>query len=122
MNRAISFLLRAGVFTSIAVVIVGLALTFVHHPDYVASHTALRQLTDPRGDYPHGIDEVLRETRAGSGQGLAMLGLLLLIATPVARVGFSIYAFVKERDGLYVAITTIVLLLLVTSFILGAAA
>ena len=50
-----------------------------------------------------------------------MLGLLLLIATPVARVAFSIVAFALEGDRLYVAITAVVLALLVLSFAVGAA-
>jgi uncharacterized membrane protein len=37
------------------------------------------------------------------------LGLLLLVATPVARVAFSILAFALQRDRTYVIITLIVL-------------
>jgi uncharacterized membrane protein len=37
------------------------------------------------------------------------LGLLLLIATPVARVAFSLAAFAIQRDRLYVVVTLIVL-------------
>jgi uncharacterized membrane protein len=38
---------------------------------------------------------------------------LLLIATPVARVLFSVLGFGLERDWLYVAITLLVLALLI---------
>jgi len=38
------------------------------------------------------------------------LGLLLLIATPVARVIFSLIGFSIEKDLIYVAITTVVLI------------
>lgn len=55
------------------------------------------------------------------GHDVAMLGLLLLIATPVLRVAMSIYVFARERDTTYVVITTLVLLLLILSFVLGAA-
>jgi uncharacterized membrane protein len=37
------------------------------------------------------------------------LGLLLLIATPVARVAFSLAAFAVQRDRLYVVVTLVVL-------------
>jgi len=47
--------------------------------------------------------------------GIIQLGLLLLIATPVARVAFSVVAFAAERDWLYVAITLIVLAILIYS-------
>ena len=39
-------------------------------------------------------------------------GLVLLIATPVARVVFSVVAFTLERDWLYVGITLFVLAVL----------
>jgi uncharacterized membrane protein len=39
--------------------------------------------------------------------------LLLLIATPVARVLFSVLGFGLERDWMYVVITLLVLALLV---------
>ena len=48
-------------------------------------------------------------------------GLLLLIATPVLRVAVSIFAFVYEKDKVFVIITSIVLGLLLLSFILGKA-
>ncbi len=49
------------------------------------------------------------------GTALMMLGLLILIATPVARVAFSLVAFALERDRLYVGMTTIVLAVLLYS-------
>jgi len=49
------------------------------------------------------------------------LGLLLMILTPVTRVAVSIYAFSRERDWKYVAITAFVLAVLVASFFLGKA-
>jgi uncharacterized membrane protein len=46
---------------------------------------------------------------------MIQLGLLFLIATPVARVAFSVYAFMRERDKTYVIITLIVLAILLYS-------
>jgi uncharacterized membrane protein len=40
---------------------------------------------------------------------MMQLGLVLLISTPVARVAFSVVAFMLQRDRTYVAITLIVL-------------
>ena len=45
----------------------------------------------------------------GDGLGIMQLGLLLLIATPVARVAFSLFAFAIQRDRLYVVVTLAVL-------------
>jgi uncharacterized membrane protein len=43
------------------------------------------------------------------------LGLLLLIATPVARVAMSLVAFILQRDRVYVVVTLIVLAVLIFS-------
>jgi uncharacterized membrane protein len=48
-----------------------------------------------------------------------VLGLLLLIATPVMRVAVSVLIFVHQRDWTFVVITSVVLVLLVLSFVLG---
>jgi uncharacterized membrane protein len=50
---------------------------------------------------------------------LIQFGLLVLVATPVARVLFSVIAFIYERDWTYVAITMIVLALLCYSLFGG---
>ena len=49
------------------------------------------------------------------GSGMIQLGLLLLIATPVARVAFSIFGFAAERDWLYAGFTCLVLAILIFS-------
>jgi uncharacterized membrane protein len=48
-----------------------------------------------------------------------MVGLLLLVATPVARVIFSAIAFALEGDRTYVVITLVVLALLLFSLLSG---
>ena len=58
----------------------------------------------------------------GNGRTIITAGLLILIATPVARVAFSIFIFLKEKDRLYVAITSAVLAILLFSFFVGKAA
>jgi uncharacterized membrane protein len=114
-------LLRGGVLLSICVVTVGLVITFVHHPDYFSSRPALGELTRPGAHFPSTIGDVVAGVRAGSGEAIAMAGLLLLVATPVARVALSIVIFVIEKDRLYVAITAGVLAILLVAFITGAA-
>ena len=52
---------------------------------------------------------------AGRPRHLIQLGLLILIATPVARVAFALLAFWFRRDHAYMAITAIVLAVLVYS-------
>jgi len=61
------------------------------------------------------ISGIVSAALALRGRGLIQLGLLLLIATPVARVVFSAVAFACQRDYTYVTITLIVLALLLYS-------
>lgn len=49
---------------------------------------------------------------------IAQLGLLTLLATPVARVATSVVAFASEGDRLYTAITLSVLMILLVSIFL----
>ena len=121
VDIAISRLLRMGVVASTVVVLLGLTISFIHHPAYLSSHTALGELTNARTIYPHRLNDVTALIRRGRGQAIVMAGLLMLIATPVARVAFSIVAFAIEKDHLYVFITVLVLTLLLTSFLIGAA-
>lgn len=51
------------------------------------------------------------------GRGIIQLGLLFLISTPVARVAFSIFGFVEEKDHMYVIIASVVLLVLAYSLV-----
>jgi uncharacterized membrane protein len=52
-----------------------------------------------------------------SARAIIQFGLLLLIATPIARVIFSAVAFAFERDYLYVAFTLAVLAILTYSLL-----
>jgi uncharacterized membrane protein len=117
----ISTLLRIGVWSSLALVVLGTIFTFVHHPDYLTSRTALRTIIGDPANFPHTLGDMLRGIAQLRGQSIIILGLVLLIATPVLRVAVSIVAFAIQKDRIYVLITSIVLALLLTSFLLGKA-
>jgi uncharacterized membrane protein len=61
------------------------------------------------------ISGIFHEAMALHGRGLIQLGLLILIATPIARVIFSVFAFLYQRDWTYVFVTLIVLAILTYS-------
>jgi uncharacterized membrane protein len=61
------------------------------------------------------ISGIVRGAVALDPRSLIQLGLLLLIATPVARVLFSIAAFAAQRDWTYVAVTLVVAAILLFS-------
>lgn len=121
MERIIAATLRAGVVLSVAVMLLGLALTFAHHPDYATSLDARRQVTGDDYRFAHNLSETMRGLVRLEGRSVVTLGLLILIATPVLRVAFSFVLFAAQRDRTYTAITGAVLVLLLVSFLLGRA-
>ncbi len=116
MEQVLGNLLRAGVVTAALVVLAGGALYLYQHgaerPDRQAFHGEPASLRTPGA--------IIGEALAGNSTGIIQLGILLLIATPVLRVAFSVVAFAWEGDVLYVGLTMGVLtLLLVSLFLLG---
>ncbi len=119
--RLISNVLRVGVLTSLATILLGTVIAFAHHPEYITSPRELLHLTRPSDAVPHTMRAVLTGLANLRGQAIVVLGLLMLIATPVVRVAVSILLFLEEGDLTYVAITSTVLALLVLSFLIGGA-
>lgn len=121
MEGAIVRVLRIGLVASVALIVTGTAVSFVHHPEYVSSASALARLTEP-GAAPRSLAEVAAGLGTGRGQAIAMVGILVLILTPFARVMMSLALFLRERDRMYSGITALVLVLLLLSILIGRAA
>jgi uncharacterized membrane protein len=107
----IAQLLRAGVVIAALVVIGGavpyLGLNPWAHVDYRTFHGEPDNLKSVHG--------IIRTAISGDPRGIMQLGLLLLIATPIARVMFSAGAFAMEGDRMYVGFTLLVLAVLLYS-------
>ena len=121
VQRLISTVLRVGVLTSMALVVVGTLITFLAHPRYATHDSALHHLEHSPAAFPHSLSGVIDGVAAGRGPAIVLLGLIVLVATPVVRVAISIVIFSIERDRKFVAITAFVLLMLLASFALGRA-
>lgn len=63
------------------------------------------------------VPQIFHGAVAWQPLAVIQLGILVLIATPVARVLFSMLGFALERDWMYVSVTSIVLALLLYSLI-----
>jgi uncharacterized membrane protein len=120
MEMLISRILLGGVIVSMATVIVGLVLIFVHHPEDLQAGDNLKRLTSPGAGFPHTVADVARGVANGRGQAIVALGLAVLIATPVLRVAIAMVGFAIERDRVLSAVSAIVLILLAVAFFLGA--
>ena len=115
MEASISRMLRAGVTISTAIVLLGGILY-------------LRQPLTKDPDYSHFIAErewlpniagVLQGAAHLSAGSIIQLGILLLIATPIIRVAFCIAGFARQKDRLYVFISSTVLMILIYSLFQG---
>lgn len=110
-EELIANLLRTGVSLSATVVLVGAIIYLARHgfapANYRVFHGEPEELKSVRGIFGYAFHL--------HGRGLIQLGLLLLIATPVARVIFSVFGFARERDRMYVGFTLIVLVVLLYS-------
>jgi uncharacterized membrane protein len=113
LDQKIGILLRVGVYTAALVIFCGGTLFLIKdglgHPDYRTFQHLPATLCSPVA--------ILLAAVHGSTQSIMQLGMLLLIATPVARVVFSVIAFAVRRDFLYVVISGIVLAVLLYSLI-----
>ncbi len=108
-------LLRVGVVVSASIILGGGLIYLLRHGAETPAYHVFRG--EP-ADLRH-LAGIGGEALALRGRGIIQLGLLLLIATPIARVTFSVYAFARQRDWIYVLFTLIVLGLLTYSLLGG---
>lgn len=103
--------LQIGVLCSAAIVLAG-GIVFLAQQGHVKQQYGVF-----RGEPSEmrGVVGIFRDAFSGGGRGIVQLGLLLLIATPVARVIFSVFAFAMQRDTIYVVASLVVLAILAFS-------
>jgi uncharacterized membrane protein len=115
MDEIMGRLLRAGVILSAVFVLAGGAIYLERHQTPVIDYRVFQGEPEEL----RTVSGIFHEALALRGRGLIQLGLLILIATPIARVAFSVVAFLYQRDWTYVVVTLIVLGLLVYSLLGG---
>lgn len=112
LERMFGNLLRAGVLLA-ATVVAGAGILYL-----IRYGTQAPRYEIFRGE-PAQLRSVVGIVQAAftrQRRALIQLGLLLLIATPVARVAFAVVAFAWQRDRTYVVVALIVLSVLLYSF------
>jgi uncharacterized membrane protein len=115
LDRALGNLLRSGVLLATAMIVFGGVIYLARHGADTPAYGVFRgEPEDLRG-----VAGIVRAAGRGSGRGLVQLGLLALVSTPVARVVFSVGAFLVRRDRAFVVITLVVLWLLLYGLIGG---
>lgn len=106
MERRIAIIMRIGVGISMSIMVIGLVLFFMA----------------PTSDVPANLVEIYQAMLTFNGAAWMMMGLFLLILTPVLRVVSSIIYFVHAKDTTYVIITGLVLCILMVGMMYGAMA
>lgn len=104
----ISKFLRIGVVLSAIIVFVGLLMFLI------SGNSGYKG-----GYFPTTPTEIFKGFILFKPYSIILTGLLILILTPVFRVGISIIVFIKEKDSLYVKITLAVFIILMISLLLG---
>jgi len=115
VEQMIGNLLRAGVLTAAAVTIAGGVFALLQHGSRLADYGTFQGET---AEFT-SVGGIVRGVVALDSRALVQLGLVLLIATPILRVIFSLVAFLVQRDRLYVIISSIVLAVLLFSLLFG---
>ncbi|HLH38769.1 MAG TPA: DUF1634 domain-containing protein [Bryobacteraceae bacterium] len=113
LESIVASLLRTGVSLAAAVVLGGGIVYLVRHG---GEHPAYSAFHGEPAEYRY-VSSIVRAAFSGQARGIIELGLLILIATPVARVVACVAGFALEKDRAYVVITTIVLAILLYSLI-----
>ena len=113
LEGIIGQLLRAGVLLAAAMVTIGgVSYLVQHYSDRVNYRTFVAG-----GQSVRTLPGIVESAARFDSEGLIQFGLLLLIATPVARVAIALVGFALERDRLYTAVSLTVLLILALSLI-----
>jgi uncharacterized membrane protein len=117
VERWVSGVLRGGVLLAAFVTTLGGAAYLAHHAaqpvDYAPFVGVPAEVRDLR--------TIVHGALALQDEAIIAFGLLLLVATPIARVALLAVTFVLERDRLYTAVSTFVLVVLLVSVISGCA-
>ncbi len=115
LDSIIGNLLRTGVVLAASIVLAGGVIYLRRHGSEIPNYKVFRG--EPAS--LRTISGILHGARTPKGRAIIQLGLLVLLATPVTRVAFSVFAFALQRDALYVVVTLIVLAVLTFSLMGG---
>ena len=115
LDRRMGRLLQAGVILAAAVMSIGgciyLFITPEPLPDYQHFHSSVESF--------RSIPRIFRHAFQGDAAAVIQVGTFLMIATPVARVVFAVFAFGRRRDRLYFGVSCAVLALLLYGLLFG---
>jgi uncharacterized membrane protein len=111
MDSIIAIILQAGVVLAALIVLTGGGLYLDRYGSEFPDFRVFRgEPSDLRS-----LTGIIADTISFRSRGIIQMGLIVLIATPVMRGAFCLFAFLLQRDRLYISVTLIVLSLLLVS-------
>jgi uncharacterized membrane protein len=116
LEEQLGWLLLLGVVASALVLLLGGAVYLARHSHEPVPDRRAFKPEPPEFSRPGAI---VRAALAGRGRAIIQLGIVLLIATPILRVAYSVVAFARRRDRAYTIITLIVLAVLLYGLLSG---
>ena len=118
MEKAISAILRTGLVLCVILLAIGSMLLFAKGGGGGISLGQITAANSAVNSSKFSIDQIIAGLFRLDGISFILLGLIVLMATPIARVLISIFAFLYEENWLYFVITAIVFInLMVAIFI-----
>lgn len=123
IDLIIGKLLRYGCYTACLIALLGGVMYMLQGGKQMSDYLSLE---DSVADSFSGVALYLRELNTIlpailrlDGAAVIQLGVIVLIATPILRIAFSVFAFLLEKDYLYVGITLVVLSIIIANMIFG---
>ena len=118
MNNILGIVLRSGVVLSGVIIAVGTILFVANHSlDDTSAYLAYNPGLIPHGNFPVSLTGIAIGLGSLDPFSVIVLGFLVLLATPVARVALSLLLFAAEKDRMYVYLTPTVLAILLFSIL-----
>ena len=115
VEQLIGNLLRMGVLVAAAVALIGGIAFMIQNGAMTPDHATFRGQPEMLST----LTGIIAGAGAFQPAAIVQLGIVLLIATPVARVLLTLVAFAIQRDWIFVLISAIVLALLGYSLFVG---
>ncbi|SFW76984.1 DUF1634 domain-containing protein [Chitinophaga sancti] len=107
--------LRWGVITASVIAFVGGIIYLANHGGDVPAY----HVFNGAPEYVRHLPGIFHGAARFDGMAIIQLGVVVLLATPITRIAFSVVAFAMEKDRLYVVITLLVLSIIIFSIFSG---
>lgn len=113
--------LRYGVIISCTITIIGGFFYLYQHGSSMPNYAPIQENNQFQGvaQYLREFSSIFPRIFSLDGAAIIQFGVCVLIATPIIRVMFSAFSFLIEKDYMYVVITLIVLVVILSNMFLG---